>query len=78
MVAFSCNCGPPATSKQRLEVGPRRTISSSAKAAYDPEGDGAVSFELTSLEERLIHLDLGRLEIFETATFIECPLLKSR
>jgi hypothetical protein len=48
------------------------------KAAHDPDGDGAVNFELTSLEELLIHLDLGHLEIFETETYFECPLLKSK
>jgi hypothetical protein len=48
------------------------------KAAHDPDGDGVVNFELTSLEELLIHLDLGHIEIYETETYFECPLLKSK
>jgi hypothetical protein len=45
---------------------------------HDADGDGAVDFELTSAEEVLEHLDLGHLEIFETATYFVCPLKKSK
>ena len=46
--------------------------------AHDADNDGQVDFELKSAEEVADHLDLGHLRIFETATYFECPLLRSR
>jgi len=45
--------------------------------AHDPDGDDYVNFELTSAEEVLAHVGLGHIEIHETATYFECPLLRS-
>jgi hypothetical protein len=47
-------------------------------AAFDGDGDGEVDFELTSADELLGHLELGHLEVFETATYFECPLKKAK
>jgi hypothetical protein len=47
-------------------------------AAHDPDGDGYVNFELKSAEEVAMHVDLGHIEIYETSTYFECPLLKSK
>lgn len=46
--------------------------------AHDPDGDGSVDFELTSAEEVADHVELGHLRVFETSTYFECPLLRSR
>jgi len=46
-------------------------------AAHDPDGDGYVDFELTSAEEVQEHVQLGHIEIYETSTYFECPLLRS-
>lgn len=47
-------------------------------AAHDPDGDGAVNFELTSAAEIAHHLDLGHIQIFPASVYFECPLLRSR
>lgn len=47
-------------------------------AVHDPDGDGAVNFELKSAEEVAHHVDLGHLQIFPTATYFVCPLRRSR
>ena len=47
-------------------------------AVHDPDGDGMVNFELTSAEELMEHVGFGHLEVFETSTYFECPLLRSR
>ena len=49
----------------------------SGKALFDPDGDGAVNFELMSAADVLQHASLGHLEIFPTSVFFECPLLSS-
>jgi hypothetical protein len=47
-------------------------------AVHDPDGDGAVNFELTSEEEVLDHMALGHLIIEDTSIYFECPLLPGR
>lgn len=42
---------------------------------HDPDGDGAVNFELTSAEEVMDHADLGHLEIAPTDVSFECPMI---
>ena len=46
-------------------------------AAHDADGDGMIDAELTSAEEVLNDMDMGYVDIFETATYFECPLLRS-
>ena len=46
--------------------------------AHDPDGDGVVNFELTSASEIENHIALGHIEVFETSTYFECPLLRSK
>jgi len=46
--------------------------------AHDPDGDGMVNFELTSAAAIADHIALGHIEVFETATYFECPLLRSK
>ena len=48
------------------------------KAIHDPDGDGAVNFELKSAEQVLEHQALGHLEIMDTQIYFECPLLRSK
>jgi hypothetical protein len=47
-------------------------------AVHDPDGDGAVNFELTSEEEVLDHMALGHLILEDTSIYFECPLLPGR
>ena len=45
---------------------------------HDPDGDGMVNFELMSSEEVSHHIGLGHIESFETSTYFECPLIRSK
>lgn len=45
------------------------------KAVHDPDGDGVVNFELTNDDAIYQHIQLGHLEIIDTAIYFECPLL---
>ncbi len=44
-------------------------------AAHDGDGDGWVDFELTSIEDALVHYDLGHFEVEPTDTYFVCPLV---
>ena len=48
------------------------------RLAHDPDGDGIVNFELTSAAEVAEHVELGHIEVYETSTYFECPLLRSK
>lgn len=45
--------------------------------AHDPDGDGVANFELTSAAAVADHIALGHIEVFETSTYFECPLIRS-
>jgi len=45
------------------------------RAIHDPDGDGAVNFELTNVNDLYHHVTLGHLEIVDTGIYFECPLL---
>ena len=46
--------------------------------AHDPDGDGVANFELKSAAAVVDHIALGHIEVFETATYFECPLIRSK
>jgi hypothetical protein len=48
------------------------------RLVHDPDGDGHVNFELTSAEEVAEHVELGHIEVYETSTYFECPLLRGK
>ena len=48
------------------------------KAAHDPDGDGFVNFELTSVDAVLAHHALGHFDIIDTSIYFECPLLPGK
>lgn len=45
---------------------------------FDPDGDGAVNFEMMSDAELLQHAADGDVEIYETTFYFECPVLPRR
>lgn len=45
------------------------------KLVHDPDGDGAVNFELTNAEDVLYHAELAHLVIVPANFYFECPLL---
>jgi hypothetical protein len=51
------------------------TFTEAGLIVFDPDGDGAVNFELTNAEAVLESAELGLLTIQETGIYFECPLL---
>jgi hypothetical protein len=45
------------------------------KTVHDPDGDGAINIELTSVSQVHEQETLGNLTIFDTTTYFECPML---
>jgi hypothetical protein len=45
---------------------------------FDPDMDGNVNFELMDADQVLQHEASGDLEVFDTTTYFECPMLPRR
>ena len=51
------------------------TFTTQGIAAHDPDGDGAVNFELMNADRVLEHEGLGHFTIMDSNVSFECPLI---